>query len=181
MKDFTNIRIKTERLFLRNLQLDDISQDYIDWLNDPEINKYLSSSNSRQTLESCQQYVMSYQQNDDAALIGVFLKDNGVHIGNLTFVATEWRNKTTAIGIAIGRKECMGKGFAVEALSAAAKYCFETLGFNRLYARVNVQNIRALGLFLNSGFRIEGILRKSDNIDGEFQDSYMVSLLKTDL
>ncbi len=72
------IKIETERLVLRSLLLSDISQDYADWLNDPEINKYLSHSDVVQTIATCRNYVQSYQENHDKALIGIFVKDKGL-------------------------------------------------------------------------------------------------------
>ena len=32
------IRIETKRLILRNLKVEDVSEEYVNWLNDPEIN-----------------------------------------------------------------------------------------------------------------------------------------------
>lgn len=181
MSQTITIKIETECLILKNLKFNNVSQDYVDWLNDPEVNKYLSCANTHQTKESCQAYVQSYQQRDDAALIGIFLKDNGLHIGNLTLSTIDWHNKAVAIGISIGRKECMGKGFAREALTAIVKYCFEQLGLRRLYAGINVRNIRSLNLYIKCGFTVEKLLPESSNINGELQDSYIVSVLESDL
>ena len=181
MIETINIKIETERLVLRNLKVSDVSQDYVDWLNNPEINKYLSCANTFQTMESCLAYVQSYQRRNGAVLIGIFLKEHGLHIGNLTFSTIDWHNKTVAIGISIGRKECMGKDLAGEALTVIVKHCFEQLGFQRLWAGINTRNKRALSLYMKCRFKVERLLRESSNINGEFQDSYIVSVLKTDL
>ncbi len=109
------------------------------------------------------------------------MKEKSLHIGNLTLLAIDLHNKSVAIGISLGRKEYMGKGFAKEALTAMVKYCFEELEFHRLWAGTNVHNTIALNLFIKCGFKVEGFLRDSSNINGEFQDSYIVSVLKTDL
>jgi len=50
--DNTVIKIETERLVLRSLELEDISKDYVDWLNDPAVNKYLSCATAHQTRET---------------------------------------------------------------------------------------------------------------------------------
>ena len=163
------------------MELSDVSQDYADWLNDPEVNKYLSCTNRFQTVESCLAYVEAYQRRDDAAIMGIFWKENGLHIGNLTFSIINQHDKSVGIGISLGRKECMGEGVAREALAAIVKHCFEQLGFYRLWAGVNVRNIRCLNLFIKCGFKVEKLLPKSNNINGELQDSYIVSILKSDL
>ncbi len=175
------IKIETKCLVLRNLESNDVTQNYVDWLNNPEINKYLSCANTFQTMEACISYVQSYQKRNDAALIGIFLKENGLHIGNLTFSTVDWHNKSVAVGISIGRKEYTRKGLAKEALSSIVEHCFEQLKFHRLWAGINVENIRSLNLFIKCGFKIEKFLRDSSNINGKLQDSYIVSVLEKDL
>jgi len=172
------INVETERLILRNLELSDVSQDYANWLNDPEINKYLSCANRFQTVESCLAYVQSYQQRNDMALIGMFLKENGLHIGNLTFSSIDWQAKSVAIGVSIGKKEYMSKGLASESLSALVTYCFDQMQATRLWAGINVNNTACCNLYKRCGFEIETVLPKSDNINGELQDAYVVSLSK---
>jgi len=168
------IKIETERLILRNLNLDDISEDYVNWLNNKEINKYLSCSGKQQTIESCRAYLESYQGNNDKALIGIFLKNNGLHIGNLTLSTINWNAKMAAIGISIGRKGCTGKGFGKEALRAVVEYCFKDLELCRVYAGISVRNIRSLNLYIKCGFLVESILPESSIIDGKARDRYIV-------
>lgn len=175
------IKIETKRLILRNTNLNDVTQDYVDWLNDPKINKYLSCSNTLQTMESCQAYVQSYEGRNDKGLIGIFLKNNGLHIGNLTFSSINWRTKVGTIGISVGRKEYMGQGYARETLTAIMGYSFGQLHLHRLQAGVSEENLNSLKLFLSCGFRVEGLLKDADIIFREFQDSYILGIIETDL
>jgi RimJ/RimL family protein N-acetyltransferase len=181
MKDIANINIETKRLKLRNLQFYDISSDYIDWLNDPDVNKYLCCANSVQTKESCLEYVRSYEGKNDKALIGVFFKDNGLHIGNLTLSEIDWHNKIGFIGICIGRKEYARRQLAKEALTAMIKYGFSLLELHCFRAGINVTNEVSINLFPRCGFKIAETLKKSDFINGEFQDGYVVSICETDV
>ena len=126
--------IETEHIILRNLRLSDVSQKYVDWLNDPEINKYLKPTCVSQTMGSCIDYVRSYEGRDDKALIGVFMKGDGLHIGNVTLSTIDWQNEVGTIGICIGRKEYTGKGFGKEVISAIVRYCFLRLGLSCLQA-----------------------------------------------
>lgn len=181
MKKTGTINLKTARLILRNLKPKDVSRDYADWLNDPEINKYLGCANTVQTIETCREYVRAHQKCGNAALAGIFLKKGGMHIGNLTLSAVDPRNKTASIGISIGRREYAGKGLAREALDAVVRYCFKRLGLHRLWAGVHVSNSRSLNLFIKCGFKKEGLLREAVVIDGKFEDGYIFSILEKDL
>lgn len=161
--DDVAINIETERLLLRNLKPEDVSIDYVNWLNDPEVNRYLSCAGKQQTLETCRDYVRSYP----GVLIGIFLKDDNRHIGNLTLSTVDWQKKEAALGISIGRKECMGKGLGKEALKAIVEDCFRHLGLDRVYAGVHVANTASRNLFTACGFAIDKSLTP---------DSYIVSI-----
>ena len=171
--------IETEHLILQNLKLGDVSQKYVNWLNDPEINKYLKPTGASQTMESCLDYVISYEGRDDKALIGIFMKDDGLHIGNVTLSTIDWQNKVGTIGICIGRKEYLGKGFGKEGLSAIVKYCFQQLGLCRLQAYLSTDNMKSLNLFEKCGFEVEKLLHGTSDIDGRPKDDYIVTITRS--
>ena len=168
--------IETEYLVLRNLKLNDVSQKYVDWLNDSEINKYLKPTCIFHTMESCLDYVRSYEGRDDKALIGIFMKSDGLHIGNVTLSTIDWQNKAGTIGICIGRKEFIGKGFGKEVLSAVVRYCFLQLGLSCLQAYISANNVKSLNLFEKCGFKVKKLLHGTSVIDGRSKDDYIVTI-----
>jgi len=157
-----NINIKTHRLILRNMTVEDISQDYADWLNDPDVNKYLRRTNTTQTIQSCIEYVQSYTVRNDTALIGIFLKEDERHIGNLTLSSIDWLNQTVTVGISIGRKDLWGQGLAKEALSTLMEYCFKELETHHIQAGIRTQNSRSVNLFMKCNFRTKNPLQDFD-------------------
>lgn len=170
--NFASIQLETERLILRNLKQEDVSQDYVDWLNDPEFSKDLDCAGQSHSIEGCKQYVASYQDKKNVVLLGIFDREHVLHIGNITFSDVDWEEKSIGIGISVGRKSHKGKGFAKESLKEIIAYCFEGLQTNRLYATINVRNKKSVDLFKKCGFDIE------KTIDGgsDGQDSYLVSM-----
>lgn len=179
-KDTLHIKIETDNLILTTLKVEDVTQDYVNWLNDSEINRFLDID-SGQTVQSCLSYVKSFEGRREAALIGIFYKENGLHIGNMTLSPIDWRNKYAWIGISLGRKEYRGRGLAKEALVALTKYCFEELGFHGLRAGVGTNNKKSISLFSECGFKSEGFLRESGLRNGRFEDSYVFSILENEL
>jgi [ribosomal protein S5]-alanine N-acetyltransferase len=181
MAENLTINLETEHLILRQMRPEDVTQDYVNWLNDPEINRYLSCAHSRQTMASCLAYVRAYAGCHDKSLIGIFLKEKDLHLGNLTLSTIDWQNRSATIGISLGRKEYMGKGLAFEALSALLWFCFQEIGLNRLQAGVHVENSRSVALFKKCGFQIEGILKESGFLDGKYVDGYWMALLNRNI
>ena len=84
------------------------------------------------------------------------------------------------VGVSVGRRECWGRGLGHEALCGMRDHCFEKLGLHRLEAKVSVYNSRSVRLFLHCGFIIEGHLRDSDIIDGEYHRGYLMGILESD-
>jgi [ribosomal protein S5]-alanine N-acetyltransferase len=176
-----SIQVESDRLLLKTMEKKYVTQNYADWLNNTQVNKFLSCVNTFHTIDTCNAYVDSYKCTDQKALIGIFNKDNNMHIGNLSLSTINWYRKAGAIGISIGDQRFQRKGLATEALLSFRDYCFQKLGLHRLWCGVAQINLESLKLFLNCGFVIEGRLRDSDFIDGEHQSGYMLSVLKTDI
>lgn len=54
-----NLIVNGKNVYLRPISLEDVSANYVNWMNDPQINQYLESRFSEQTLESIRDFVQS--------------------------------------------------------------------------------------------------------------------------
>ena len=150
------MQIETKKLFLRKLTPSDVSQHYVDWLNDVEINMYLETRHVHQTLDSCITFVEACNQDVSAHLFGMFLKANGQHIGNIKIGFINEVYKRGEISLFIGAKEHWGKGLGTEAVKALSKFSKEFLGLNKIEAGCYEDNFGSLRIFLKSGYVVEG-------------------------
>ena len=176
----SEIKIIGERIYLRRFKTGDISERYVRWLNDPQVNKFLSTSGHHQTFEIVKSYVNSYKNDKKRLLLGIFLKENNHHLGNLTFSLIDWKIGFAAIGICIGDKRYWRKGYGVEALGCAEKFSFEKLKLTRLKAGVCERNIASVKLFKKAGFRIENRLKRKKKADNICIDGLMMAIHKKD-
>ena len=55
-----------------------------------------------------------------------------------------------------------------------------TKGLTRIELTVRTDNTRAKALYERFGFEVEGLLRRSFRVDGEYSDSYAMALLRTE-
>lgn len=115
------IKLVGRRVYLRNLRAKDITREYIQWLNDPEVNRFISARRKRQTRKTVLAYVNSFKGRKDKLLLGIFLKENGRHIGNLTLSNINWESKFSVVGICLGNKLYWRKGFSLESLRLVEK------------------------------------------------------------
>jgi len=148
--------IKTERLMLKTLTLENMSEDYLIWLEDPEVTKYLEVRHSKQTIDSLHEYVNDMQKSKDNLLIGLFTKKDNNHFGNIKIGPVSWQNKRALMGILIGNKACWGKGYAPEAISSICDIARNTLNLNKIQAGAYASNLGSIKAFTKAGFEIEG-------------------------
>jgi RimJ/RimL family protein N-acetyltransferase len=80
--------------------------------------------------------------------------------------------------IGIENPEYWGRGYGTEVARLVLRYAFETLGLHRVHLKVAAYNVRARRCYEKAGFRLEGVLRESFQVDGEWQDDVLMAILR---
>lgn len=150
-----NIKIQGERIYLRELEVEDVSKEYCNWLNDPETNKYLETK--RATIRGLKEYVRQKKENKNCLFLGIFLKGSNKHIGNIKFETIDWSKKTTGVGIMIGDKGYINKGIGTETMKIVTEYVFRELGLEKINLGVVSNNKGAIRCYKKIGFEIEEV------------------------
>ena len=66
---------------MRPIEINDIGEEYVSWLNNPEINKFLEvSSQKKQTIKDIIQYV-NKRRSDGTEVFGIITKYNKKFVG----------------------------------------------------------------------------------------------------
>lgn len=73
-----------------------------------------------------------------------------------------------------------GAGIATEALKEVLSYGFGVLQLNRIEGGCDVDNIGSEKVMLKADMAFEGVLRKNERIKGEFRDTKIFSILKSE-
>lgn len=153
------IKINSKRIFIRNLLLKDCNLTYVKWLNDPYINKWLEVRWIKQNIKSIRQYVKIMNKSNNNYLLGIFLKKEKKHIGNIKIGNIDYYNKSAEIGFFIGDKKYHGMGIASEFINMISTYCFKILNLKYLFGQVYAQNIASQACFLKNKFVKSGHFR----------------------
>ncbi len=175
------MNIQSKNLVLRKLTVEDISIEYVSWLNDEEVNRYLETRHIKQTLETCKVFVDACNKDISSHLFGIFLKANNEHIGNIKigFINTIYRRGE--LSLLIGSKKYWGKGYGTEAVMALSKYCIEDLGLEKIEAGCYEDNLGSLRIFLKAGFVIEGFRRSHVILDNKRMGCFLLGLMINDI
>jgi RimJ/RimL family protein N-acetyltransferase len=83
------------------------------------------------------------------------------------------------IGVLI-TPEMRGRGVGSTAQSRLVDYLFATTPAHRIWAGTEVENIAEQGALERCGFRQEGLLRGHHFRDGQWRDSYIYGLIRSD-
>ena len=161
--------LETERLKLEPISIKYCSNKYVNWLNDPEIYKYLDNGGSY-TYNSLFDYLT---KNTEQPIFfwAVIIKEDNTHIGNIKVDPINKRNRTGEFGILMGDKKKWGQGYAKEATKAVIDYCFKVLELRKITLGVIKDNIGAVKLYQNLGFETEGIYKMHGIYNGKFCDA----------
>lgn len=169
-----------ERIYLKQLLPQDVTEEYVGWLNDPEINQFLELRFEKQTLESVKDYVDKLSKDPSNLMFGIFLKENDKHIGNIKIGSINNLHKFAEIGFLIGDREMWGKGYASEAIKLASDYGFQKLKLHKIYAGCYSNNMGSAKALQKAGFEIEGVRKKMFLCGNEYVDDILLGKLTSD-
>ena len=172
--------LKSDILILQELGPSDISQTYIDWLNDVEVNKYLESRYITHNENTVRDFVIACRDSETEFLFGIFVKENMKHIGNIKLGPINNYHKRADIGLIIGDKSYWGQGFAKEAILLISQFAFNTLKLHKLTAGCYESNIGSKKAFENSGYKIEGFFEQHVMLSGSREGIWKLGFVASD-
>ncbi len=166
-------------VFLRFLNLADVNDTYLSWLQDAEVMQGIATSGY--TMENLRDYVSSRINNPSVAFFAICDRQSGTHIGNVKLDFYDEKARVSELGLLIGNKAYWGKGIGYEACKLALNYGFGAMGLRKIYLAVYGNNPNAKRLYEKLGFQLEGTLRKHVAVEGLYYDKYLMGIFKEEL
>lgn len=163
-----------EKIYLSPRSSED-AELFTEWLNDFEITDYIGRSSILTTIEGEREYLENNSKLE-ATFVIVTLEENKM-IGTVSLENIDHINKTATLGIFIGDKEYINKGYGTEAVNLILDYGFNYLNLNNIKLDVIEFNERALKCYKKCNFKEYGRRRKCKFINGKFYDSISMDIL----
>jgi [ribosomal protein S5]-alanine N-acetyltransferase len=170
----------SERLLFRPLTQLDVTEKYVGWLNDTQVNRYLEIRFTQHTLESCSSFIAETNADSTSYLFGIFDKLSNLHIGNIKIGFIKQRYSTGQLSLFIGEKSYWGKGLATEAILTITGWAFNELSLARLEAGCHDENLASLRAFLKAGYTVEGYFRKNTVIENRRVGGFWLGILSNE-
>lgn len=171
-----NFDIETDRLQLRIFKASDITPEYINALNSPDIIGLTESRYQTWNISKVRQYVhQKANKPGESILIGIFLKEGKRHIGNIRLHSFSAFNKRVEVGILIWNKQEWSKGYATEALSSLITYIFKVLKLHKICAEYYACNKASASIFEKLNFTKEGVFKDHFIVNNHFVDAVRIA------
>jgi len=168
---------------LRKPHLDD-TQAVFDGCQDPLIPRFTAIST-----DYSMAHALDYVQRTDASVrtqrelpfvIEYGNGDDRVFAGTISFHSLSVKNSVGELGYWM-TSSMRGKGIATTAARMLTDYGFATIGFQRIEAMVDRDNVASLKLLESAGYQREGLLKnKVTRDDGRQVDMYIYAALPED-
>ena len=162
--------IEAEKLLLRPLGKENLTERYHAWLNDLEVNRFSSRRGRRFSCDDVSAYVDAANSSPDRLLLGIFLREGSTHVGNVQLNYFDRENGVADISNLLGERSEWGRGLIVDADKQLINFGFQTLGV-RKFVMGNIAPNRASTFKSRSlGAQLEGRLRRHEAFDGGYVD-----------
>ena len=172
--------LETQDLCLRKPRMKD-AKDIFRYASDPEVARYVLWEPHRSVSESAS-FVRDLRARLRAGCPSswvVVLRETDTVIGTIGFVWYSTDNNAAELGYSFSR-EYWNRGYATQALRAVIDSVFSSLPLNRLEAQHDVRNPASGRVMQKCGLTQEGILRGRIMNKGEYIDTALYSILRSD-
>ncbi len=173
-------RIYGKRIVLREYQEEDFR--YMrKWVNDPEVTDYLSDvflyPHSMHTSEEFLSFMMEGKNEKTKGFV-IGDMQSGKYLGQIDLFGIDWKNRCAEIGIVIGNRENLNKGYGREAITLLLDFAFNRMNLHRVELEVYDYNQRAYRCYKSCGFQEEGRQREGIFHKGKYRDKIRMGILK---
>jgi Acetyltransferases, including N-acetylases of ribosomal proteins len=146
------VRIITNRFYIRDLEEKDVSYDYLSWLRDSNVGRWIETAQELQTLQDLRVYVRNKYYSTNCEFFGIFERLTNRHIGNIKYEPISLTFNGAVMGVLLGNPEYRGKGVFGEIFEPSSQIIRTKYGIRRIYLGVDNKNKSALRAYEKCGF-----------------------------
>ena len=172
--------LETESLILRKPERKD-AKDIFRYASDREVARYVLWDPHRSIADSRRfvAWLRGRIRSGYPSSWVVTLRTDGTVIGTVGFVSYSVEHRFAELGYSFSR-EYWNRGYATQSLQAVVDAAFRSLPLNRLEAQHDIRNPASGRVMQKCGFRQEGVLRGRILNKGEYVDTVLYAILRSD-
>lgn len=167
------MEIHEGEVILRPITIADCTADYLGWMNDPQVSRYLETRWREHTLADIQSFVRDMNESTHSHLLAIIHAPLSRHIGNLKIGPVNTFHRYADLSYFIGERAFWGKGLATQAIRAACRFGFDELELDSIQAGVYGKNIGSARALEKAGFSHVGTIPHRF-ISGDDRDDHLL-------
>jgi ribosomal-protein-alanine N-acetyltransferase len=159
--------IEGNKIVLKPFSKNFISNDYLAWMNNKEITKFIQKAKENTSLDDL--YLFSNKMIDSEVdyFFAIVHKEKQCHIGNVRLGPINFNLMKSNFGILIGDKSFHGSGIATEVLELIKYFGFNYLKLEQIQFPVVKEHTAAMRLYAKTKFTCSGEIKKTFDKDGK--------------
>ncbi len=166
-----------DRIYLSPRSNEDVEK-FTEWMNDFQVTDYTGRSGTIMSLEGEKKY-LEENSNTQGTFAIVTLDENKL-IGTIGLEKINTINRSAVLGIFIGDKEYLSKGYGTEAIRLILDYGFNYMNLHSIKLELLSCNERALKCYKKCGFVETGRTRESVFLNGKYYDIISMDILASE-
>jgi RimJ/RimL family protein N-acetyltransferase len=167
--------IRTERLTLRALSMDDIDH-HRRLFGDPQVVRYLyEDAQDHAAADEHLRRRLVAELPEEGSWLNLAVELEGRYLGEVGLCLVSRAHRQCEVGY-IFLPEAAGQGYATEATAAMVELAFVELDAHRVCGRLDARNEASARLLARLGMRREAHLRENEFVKGEWTDECVFAI-----
>lgn len=166
-----------DRIYLSPRNNEDVEK-FTEWMNDFQVTDYTGRSGSLMSLEGEKRY-LEEKYNPQASFSIVTLDEDKL-IGTVGLEKINTINRSAVLGIFIGEKDYLSKGYGTEAIRLILDFGFNYMNLHNIKLELISFNERALKCYKKCGFIETGRTRENVFVNGKYYDTISMDILSNE-
>lgn len=146
-----------ENCVLKKLNVLNCNSEYLSWMNNKKINKFLESRFKKLTKKKLKDFVINSNKDYSIILFGIFHKET--HVGNIK-ITINWHHGYAILGYMIGNLTFQGKNIGTESIKICTNICFKLLKLRFCLASIYSSNIPSFKVLKKNNFTLISKIKK---------------------
>lgn len=173
-----NIAFETPNLYVRTLEVDDASDRWASWFQQPAVREGLNLASPPKTKSELAAYIEKFDQSSKI-LVGIFDRTNNLLIGLLT-AHIDWSIGRYLANTVVGEADYRHRGVMLELTRPFRDYFFDTLGLKVMTATALATNAPIINYLKKTGWTLNQTLKNHaiSAVDGKPIDLHLFSITR---
>jgi ribosomal-protein-alanine N-acetyltransferase len=161
--------LETDRLLIEPFSEEHLTERYVAWLNDPEVIRLSEQRFHTHTLDSCREYMLSFEGTPNYFWAVLSKDPQEGHVGNVN-AYVDTRNGVADIGVLMGAKRVWGRGYGLEVFRGVTSFLFRDVRVRKVTAGTTSINQGMLRIMERMGMEPDGRRVRQVIVDGQEVD-----------